>query len=59
MISMLQNENQDDEFLLSRVLFLTTYETTLNFDHLCDGHNLVENINAVSFSAKFDCRPRC
>ncbi|KAI9841332.1 MAG: hypothetical protein M1837_000765 [Sclerophora amabilis] len=42
----LRNDNKDDEFLLSRILFLTTYETDLNFDRLIDDHHLAENINA-------------
>ncbi|KAI9791447.1 MAG: hypothetical protein M1833_001524 [Piccolia ochrophora] len=42
----LKGENRDDEFLVSRVLFLTTYDTNLNFERLIDEHHLAEHINA-------------
>lgn len=40
-----QNENVDDEFLCSRILFLMTYDTTLNFDDLVARNDLAEHIN--------------
>ncbi|EDN06805.1 predicted protein [Histoplasma mississippiense (nom. inval.)] len=38
-------ENSDDEFLASRLLFLATYDTDLDFDKLIDNNNLGEYIN--------------
>jgi len=40
-----QNENIDDEFLLSRILFLLSYDTTLDYDMLVTKHQLAEHIN--------------
>ncbi|KAH0559013.1 hypothetical protein GP486_004373 [Trichoglossum hirsutum] len=40
-----ENDNADDQFLLSRILFLTTYNTSLNFEHLIDEHHLADNLN--------------
>ncbi|ORY57142.1 guanine nucleotide exchange factor [Pseudomassariella vexata] len=36
----LKNDNRDDEFLISRVLFLTTYGTNTNILELIDKHHL-------------------
>ncbi|KAG5293071.1 synembryn, putative [Histoplasma capsulatum G186AR] len=41
----LKEENSDDEFLASRLLFLATYDTDLDFDKLFDNNNLGEYIN--------------
>ncbi|SLM33786.1 Guanine nucleotide exchange factor, Ric8 [Lasallia pustulata] len=41
----LKNDNRDDEFLVSRILFLMTYDTNLNFDGLFEHHQLSESIN--------------
>ncbi|KAI9754396.1 MAG: hypothetical protein M4579_004734 [Chaenotheca gracillima] len=46
-VDRLKNENRDDEFLICRILFLTTYETDLNFDVLIDQHHLADHINAM------------
>ncbi|KAF1967116.1 hypothetical protein BU23DRAFT_559663 [Bimuria novae-zelandiae CBS 107.79] len=43
--SKLKNENSDDEFLCSRILFLMTYDTNANFDDLVVHHDLAEHIN--------------
>ena len=40
-----QNENIDDEFLCSRILFLMTYDTNVNFDDLVAQNDLAEHIN--------------
>ncbi|KAL1959684.1 hypothetical protein VTO42DRAFT_1270 [Malbranchea cinnamomea] len=42
---LLKEDNSDDEFLASRLLFLTTYDSNLNFDTLFDEHALGESIN--------------
>ncbi|KAI9885001.1 MAG: hypothetical protein M1823_003203 [Watsoniomyces obsoletus] len=42
----LRNDNRDDEFLVSRILFLTTYNTNLDFEKLIDEHHLADHINA-------------
>ncbi|KAI9729589.1 MAG: hypothetical protein M1834_006785 [Cirrosporium novae-zelandiae] len=39
------NDNRDDEFLISRILFLMTYGTTLDFDNLIELHQLADSIN--------------
>ncbi|MCJ1288860.1 hypothetical protein MMC34_000391 [Xylographa carneopallida] len=41
----LKNDNREDEFLASRLLFLTTYETNLDFEDLFENHQLAESIN--------------
>ncbi|KAH0537495.1 hypothetical protein FGG08_005713 [Glutinoglossum americanum] len=40
-----ENDNADDQFLLSRILFLTTYDTNINFERLIDEHHLADNLN--------------
>jgi hypothetical protein len=40
-----QSESIDDEFLLSRILFLMTYETDADYDALVNTNNLAEHIN--------------
>ncbi|KAI5303177.1 hypothetical protein KEM56_007827 [Ascosphaera pollenicola] len=42
----LKNDNSDDEFLASRLLFLTTYETNVDFDVFFDNNSLATSINA-------------
>lgn len=44
---MLKGDNIDNEFLLSRILFLTTYNTTLDLPLLVQSHDLASNINAA------------
>jgi hypothetical protein len=41
----LRNDNRDDEFLVSRIIFLTTYNTNVNIEEQIDKHHLAENIN--------------
>ncbi|KAI2604607.1 guanine nucleotide exchange factor [Hypoxylon sp. NC1633] len=41
----LKSDNRDDEFLVSRILFLTTYGTNTNLAELLDQHNLADSIN--------------
>ncbi|PGH12467.1 hypothetical protein AJ79_04211 [Helicocarpus griseus UAMH5409] len=45
MAEKLKEENSDDEFLAARLLFLTTYDSDLDFDKLFDNHSLGESIN--------------
>lgn len=40
----LQNDSRDDEFLISRVLLLTTYGTSIDLKNLIDQHHLAESI---------------
>ena len=40
----LKNDNRDDEFLVSRILFLTTYETNINLLTLITKHHLAETV---------------
>jgi hypothetical protein len=41
----LKSESSDDEFLLSRILFLFTYGTNVDFESLVKEHGLAEHIN--------------
>lgn len=43
-----QSESIDDEFLVSRILFLATYETNLDYTQLVNEHHLADNINAAT-----------
>lgn len=40
----LKNDNRDDEFLVSRILFLTTYGSNVDIENLIDNHHLAETI---------------
>jgi len=42
-----QNDSTDDEFLASRILFLMTYETNLDYGKLVHEHHLAESINCA------------
>ena len=41
----LKVDDRDDEFLTSRMLFLLTYNTKVDFEELVEQHQLVESIN--------------
>lgn len=41
----LKNDNREDEFLVSRIIFLTTYGGNMDLENLIDNHNLAENVN--------------
>jgi hypothetical protein len=41
----LKHDDRDDEFLVSRIIFLTTYGTDTNIQELIDQHHLADNIN--------------
>lgn len=41
----LKNGSWDDEFLISRIIFLTTYGTNVNLEDLIDQHHLADAIN--------------
>ena len=40
----LKNDDRDDEFLVSRIIFLTTYGSNVNIEKLIDQYHLAENI---------------
>jgi len=40
----LKNDNRDDEFLVSRIIFLTTYDPAVDLEKLIDQHHLAEYI---------------
>jgi hypothetical protein len=46
-VDQIQNNSIDDEFLASRVLFLTTYETNLDYTQLVRDNELADNINSA------------
>ncbi|KAI7270362.1 hypothetical protein KC345_g7449 [Hortaea werneckii] len=41
----LKVDDRDDEFVISRILFLLTYNTNLQFDYLVEHHELADSIN--------------
>ncbi|KAF2274701.1 uncharacterized protein EI97DRAFT_434932 [Westerdykella ornata] len=43
----LKSDNIDDEFLSSRLLFLMTYETKLDYKELVSSSNLADSVNAA------------
>lgn len=45
-----QTDNSDDEMIVARILFLTTYDTDLNFKTLVHEHSLGENVHYVGGS---------
>lgn len=45
-----QEDNSDDEFLSARLLFLTTYDSDLDFNKLFEENSLGESINNVSWT---------
>ncbi|KAI9371012.1 guanine nucleotide exchange factor [Aspergillus egyptiacus] len=42
---MLKCDSSEDEMVISRILFLSTYDTNLDFDDLIKNHSLGDNIN--------------
>jgi len=52
--SWIQNDNRDDEFLISRILFLMTYDTNLDYEKLVADHQLAESINQVKSLGCYD-----
>ncbi|OJI98099.1 hypothetical protein ASPVEDRAFT_37533 [Aspergillus versicolor CBS 583.65] len=42
---MLKCDSSEHEMVISRVLFLSTYETNMSFDDLINNHSLGENVN--------------
>lgn len=51
-----QSDNSDDEFLASRILFLLTYDTNLDFDPLVREKGLSDAITQVWRSLVHPCR---
>ncbi|KAL1964594.1 hypothetical protein VTN77DRAFT_6768 [Rasamsonia byssochlamydoides] len=41
----LKTDNSEDEMIVSRILFLSTYDTTMDFDNLIKQHSLGDNVN--------------
>ena len=41
----LKNDNCEDELLVSRIIFLTTYSGNVDIENLIDNHQLADNIN--------------
>ncbi|KAI2792388.1 hypothetical protein POX_b02425 [Penicillium oxalicum] len=41
----LKTENSEDEMITSRILFLSTYDSNLDFDALIKNHSLGDNVN--------------
>ncbi|KAI8935351.1 hypothetical protein NX059_007936 [Plenodomus lindquistii] len=57
---MLESDAIDNEFLLARILFLTTYDTSLDYPLLVQSHGLATNINAAisRHAARYTLNPR-
>lgn len=47
-LTVVQSDSSDDEMFAGRVLFLSTYDTTLDFDKLIKENHLADNILHVS-----------
>jgi hypothetical protein len=45
---MAQCDSSEDEMVISRILFLSTYDTNMDFDALINKHSLGDNVNYVS-----------
>lgn len=43
----MQVDNSEDEMVTSRILFLSTYDTNLDFESLIKKHALGDNVNYV------------
>lgn len=54
----MQTDDRDDEFLISRILFLMTYSMTLDFDKLISEHGLAHSVNAVRMQSMPKMRQR-
>ncbi|PLB54648.1 hypothetical protein P170DRAFT_470100 [Aspergillus steynii IBT 23096] len=46
---MLKTESSEDEMVTSRILFLSTYDTTMDFEQLINTHSLGDNVNYQIF----------
>lgn len=44
----MQNDNRDDEFLISRIIFLLTYNTSTDLTNLVEEQNLAKSICRVT-----------
>ncbi|KAJ5337960.1 Guanine nucleotide exchange factor Ric8 [Penicillium brevicompactum] len=42
---MLQTDDSEDEMIASRILFYTTYDTTMDFEKLVKSHGLADNVS--------------
>lgn len=54
---LMQKLSSDDEFLASRLVFFTTYGTTIDLNDLIDKHELASNVNKVCGMFHI-CRPK-
>jgi hypothetical protein len=44
LVGRLKNDNRDDEFLISRIIFLTTYDANVDMEAMIDQHHLADTI---------------
>ncbi|RHZ60107.1 synembryn [Aspergillus thermomutatus] len=42
---MLKCDNSEDEMVISRILFISTYDTTMDYEQLIKNHSLGDNVN--------------
>lgn len=45
----IQTDSSEDEMVASRILFLSTYNTSLDFEGLIKNNSLGDNVNYVCF----------
>lgn len=50
-----QKPKKDDEFLMCRIIFLTSYGTTQSFMNLIDKHKLADFVNDVGICNRIFC----
>lgn len=50
--SMKQAEDSEDEMVASRILFYTTYDTTMDFGELIKSHGLADNVAFVGWKSR-------
>lgn len=48
----MQVDNSEDEMVTSRILFYTTYDTTMDFEDLIKSHALGDNVAYVSYQPR-------
>lgn len=51
----MQVDNSEDEMVTSRILFLSTYDTDLDFEALIKKHGLGDNVNYVCPAVSLRC----
>lgn len=53
----MKTDNSEDEMIISRILFLCTYDTTMDFDKLIKQHSMGDNVNYVRSLGDYHAYP--